>query len=380
MRVLVVTSMYPSKEAPGYAVYMAEQVRSLRAAGIDVDLFQFNPRRTRFNYAVSLPQLVRKLRSERYDVLHTHHTYTLILVDVARTVARSRVPLVLTNHEGEASDTTQRTRTWHPMSLLRNSLLLKKMVTRRADFPIFVSQRLSDVIYPHGEFEVIPCGVDVETFRRLDRAQCRDQLRLPLDAFLVFFPGNPKSMAKRIALADATYEVIRHRHPRALMLTGGNIPPESMPLHYNAADVVLQTSYYEGSPTVVKEALACEIPLVSTDVGDTQAVVQGVPYCFVCRDDPSELAGAVLRCEGQRATGGRDRLLDLGLSLEQTALKLIRVYHRVTNSQMGTLSRIETGHPGGPTPSPSVHRTDQTIGQLKCCSSAICASVRPILY
>jgi teichuronic acid biosynthesis glycosyltransferase TuaC len=340
VRVLFVTSMYPSQEAPGYAAYMAEQVRSLRAAGVDVDLFQFNPRRTRFNYAVSLPPLIRKLRSQRYDVLHTHHTYSLILVDVARTVARSRVPLVLTNHEGEASDTTRRTRTWHPTSLLRNSLLLKKLVIRRADFPIFVSQRLSDVIYPSGESAVIPCGVDMEKFRRLDRAQCRGRLHLPLDTFVIFFPANPKSREKRIALAEATYDVVRHRHPRTLMLTGGNIPPESMPLYYNAADVVLQTSFYEGSPTIVKEALACEIPLVSTDVGDTQAVVRGVPHCFICRDDPSELADSVLKCEDQRATGGRDRLLALGLSLEQTARKLIGVYQRVANRPMGTMLSV----------------------------------------
>lgn len=342
MRVLVVTSMYPSEEAPGYAAYMAEQVRSLRAAGVGVDLFEFNPRRTRLNYAWSLPRLIRKLRSERYDVIHTHHTYSMILVDVARAVARSRVPLVLTNHEGEASDPTRRTRTWHPTSLLRNSLLLKKLVTRRANFPIFVSQRLSDVIYPNGEFEIIPCGVDMEKFRPLDRAQCRGRLYLPLDAFVLFFPANPKSYEKRIALAEATYEAIRHRHPRALMLTGGNIPPESMPLYYNAADVVLQTSFYEGSPTVVKEALACEIPLVSTDVGDTQAVIQGVPRCSVCRDDPNELADAVLQCEGLRATGGRDRLLALGLSLEQTARKLIRVYQRITNSHAGVMLSVGT--------------------------------------
>ena len=343
MRVLVVTSMYPSKEAPGYAAYMAEQVRSLRAAGVDVDLFEFNPRRSRFNYAVSLPPLIRKLRSERYDVLHTHHTYSMILVDVARTVARSRVPLVLTNHEGEASDATRRTRTWHPTSLLRNSLLLKRLVTRRADFPIFVSQRLSDAIVQNREFEVIPCGVDMEKFRPLDRARCRGQLQIPMDAFVLFFPANPKSYEKRIALAQVTYGVVRRRHPKALMLTGGSIPPDTMPLYYNAADVVLQTSFYEGSPTVVKEALACEIPLVSTDVGDTQAVVHGVPHCFICLDDAGALADSVLACEGQRAAGGRDRLLALGLSLEQTAQKLIRVYERVTNGQTDTMVAVGTG-------------------------------------
>lgn len=340
MRVLFVTSMYPSAEAPGYAAYMAEQVRSLRDAGVDVDLFEFNPRRSRFNYAVSLPQIVRKLRSERYDVLHTHHTYSFVLVDVARAVARSRVPLVLTNHEGEASDTTRRTQTWHPTSLLRNSVLLKKLVIRRADFPIFVSQRLSDVICPHGEFEVIPCGVDMEKFRRLDRVECRSRLQLPVDTFVIFFPANPRSREKRIALAEATYEVVRRRHAKALMVTGGNIPPESMPLYYNAADVVLQSSFYEGSPTIVKEALACEVPLVSTDVGDTQVVVRGVPHCFICRDDPSELADAAHKCAGQRATGGRDRLLALGLSLEQTARKLIGVYQRVANRSMGTMLSV----------------------------------------
>jgi len=144
----------------------------------------------------------------------------------------------------------------------------------------------------------------------------------------MFFSPNPRFKLKRFDLADATYKIIRRHEPTAVLLTGGSIPHHAMPIYYNAADVVLQTSYYEGSPTIVKESLACEVPLVSTDVGDTRDLVRDVPYCVVSSDNPEEFARSVLACRGQRAIGGRMRLHERGLSLDQVAGRLIQVYHR----------------------------------------------------
>jgi len=127
-------------------------------------------------------------------------------------------------------------------------------------------------------------------------------------------------------LAREAYELVRRELPDALIVTGGSIHADTMPLYYNVGDVVLQTSLYEASPTVVKEALACEVPMVLTDVGDTREVVEGVPHYWVCPEDPRELANRIIEVNGHRPAGARDQLLKKGLSLEQVAQRVIQVY------------------------------------------------------
>ncbi len=327
MRVLVVTSIYLS----GHGNFVAEQVRSLRAAKIDVDVLFFDPRRSRLYYAWSLPRIFRSIASGRYDIVHTHHTYTMLIVEAARRLARSKVPVVLTNHESEALDITGRVRTWHPTSLLRHSLWLKRCAARYADFVVFVSRRLAEIISVDRPQDIIPCGVDMAKFRPLDQRVCRRLLGLPVEDPVVFFPPHPRNMRKRFELARQAYGFVQRMHPRALLLTGGSIDADAMPIYYNAADVMVQTSYCEASPTVVKEALACEVPVVSTDVGDTAEVVAGVSYCWICSEDPREISDRILDSVGRRAVGGRDHLLRKGLSLEQVAGKLIRTYELVLN-------------------------------------------------
>ncbi len=328
MRVLIVTSMYPT-ETSYTGIFVAEQVRSLRAARVNVDVLSFNVGKTRLNYVLSFPRLFRAIRANGYGLVHTHHTYSFLLVDLARRLARTRVPIVLTNHEGEVFNSESRARTWHPTSWFRHSLLLKRLAARRADFVIFVSQQLASAVSGSDRQAVIPCGIDLDKFKPLDRLQCRKILGLPPDHVVIFFPASPTAKGKWFALAKAAYEIVRKRFPGSLLLTGGSIPYDSMPVYYNAADVVLQSSFYEASPTVVKESLACEIPLVSTDSGDTREIVEGVSFCFVCGNDSRELAGRILECLGHRALNGRQRLLREGLSLEQVARKIIGVYERL---------------------------------------------------
>ena len=325
MRVLVVTNMYLS----GNGNWVAEQVASLRAIGLDVDVIFFDTQKTRLHYGLSFPRMVRAVAMGKHDILHTHHTYTLILVELARKLTGSRIPVVLTNHEPEAMDREGKTRTWHPTSHLRHSLRVKRFAARRADFVIYVSRQLSDALSVNGRQAIIPCGVDLERFKPLDQRQCRQQLGIPADKKVIFFPANPRNRRKRFELAQAAHGIVRNDLPSSLMLTGGGISADMMPLWYNAADVVLQTSFCEASPTVVKEALACEVPVISTDAGDTRDVVHGVPHCWVCSDDPRELATRILEASSHRAVGARKHLLEKELSLEQTGRRVMQVYQRV---------------------------------------------------
>ena len=325
MRVLIVTSLYQA----GNGNWVADQVRSLRDAGVDAGVVFFDTKRSRWNYVLSIPRIARALRSEQYDVVHTHHTYTLLDVLVAKGLARSRVPVVLTTHEGEVLDRDARARTWHPTSRLRNSIALKRYAARRADFVIFVNRQLASRLAFDGHQEVIPCGVDLDKFRPLDRGECRRRLGVPKDAIVIFFPASPKRRLKHFRLAQDALAIVRREFPDALMLTGGGIPSDQMPYYYNASDVMVQTSFFEASPTVVKEALGCEVPVVSTDVGDTREVINGIPCCVVCTEDPAEVALQLLAARGGRAVGAREHLIAQELDLPQVARRIIRIYEQV---------------------------------------------------
>ncbi len=325
MRVLVVTNLYLS----GHGNWVAEQVRSLRLAKVDVEVLFFNTRGARFNYPLNLPRIIRAIDSGRYDIIHTHGTYTTILVDVAKKWTRKSTPVVLTNHDSEILDTERRTRTWHPTSQLRHSLRMKRFASGRADFVIFVSRQLAAALAIDKPQDVIPCGVDLDKFQALDRRRCRKQLGLPTEGSVIFFPPDPANKRKRHELARRAYELVRRERPETLIVTGGGIAADAMPLYYNAANVMLQTSYCEASPTVVKEALACEVPVVSTDVGDTREIISGVPYCWVCSEDARELADRILEVNASRAVGAREHLARNGLGLNQVAQRVVRVYEQV---------------------------------------------------
>jgi len=313
----------------GNGNWVAEQVRSLRDLGVHVDIIFFDPKRTRFNYALSTPRVVQTLAAGRYDLVHTHHTYTLFGVLLAKRLSGVQAPVVLTNHEPEILDRQGRTRTWHPSSRLRHWLGPKRYAARRADFVIFVARRLVEVLGFTGRHAIIPCGVDLGKFHPMDRRVCRERLGLSDDGMVIFFPANPRVQRKRFPLAQEAVALVRRKVGNVVLLTGGGIDADEMPYYYNAADVVLQTSYCEASPTVVKEALACETPVVSTDAGDTREIIEGIESCALCPEDPRQLARHLVAAFGRRSRNARRRLLDLELDLCQVARRIFTVYEQV---------------------------------------------------
>jgi glycosyltransferase involved in cell wall biosynthesis len=118
------------------------------------------------------------------------------------------------------------------------------------------------------------------------------------------------------------------------------VPHEEVPIWLNASDVVLLTSLHEGSPNIIKEALACDLPVVSVDVGDVCERINGIEGCHIAMPDPDDIRVklGLVRARGRRIAG-RERMQ--ALSLEQTALYLGSFYHEVVEShrRQGIVSR-----------------------------------------
>jgi glycosyltransferase involved in cell wall biosynthesis len=195
------------------------------------------------------------------------------------------------------------------------------------DAAIVKSEEMRATI-PRSTAFVIPNGVDMELFRPIDRAAARRQLGLAPNRPYVAFVGDPARPEKDFALARAALERVTERLPEAELLVVHGQPVECVVLALNAADALVLTSYFEGSPNAVKEAMACNLPVVSVDVGDVRRVIGGTPGCHVCRraaDDLGDRLAEVLSV--RERTAGRAAIAHLSQSA--IARQVERVYDYV---------------------------------------------------
>lgn len=190
---------------------------------------------------------------------------------------------------------------------------------RHSDAVIAPSKAVSRALdTPHA---VVPFGVDTELFRPMDRSESRERLGWDADTRIVLFPYDPSREVKNYALAR---RVIERASVDAELRTVSGLAYEEMPYVMNASDALLLTSERESGPMVIKEAVACGLPVVSTDVGFARDVVEGVPGCTV-GNSSSELARGLERALATiERPGGRD-VID-GLGLERMADHLFTVY------------------------------------------------------
>jgi teichuronic acid biosynthesis glycosyltransferase TuaC len=328
MHVLIVTNNYPTPELPYSGIFVKQHVEALRKLGVQVDVFFTNGKRTRMAYLTELPNLARRLRSERYDVIHAKHSYCVFQLMFVRPFVGRKAPVVFTVGAGEAflPDGIR-----DPQADLLRRFTYSKRLTRwalqQSDCVVSVERRLPPLTGYQGPYEVITRGVNLEIFRPMSTDQCRKELGLPERQSIVFFPASPeKGFIKGF---DLVQQALSYLKQPIQLVTAGSIPPERMPHYMNAANVVVQASRFEAAPNVVKEAMACNRPMVCTDVGDVRELFGDVPGLFICARDPKDIAEKIeqaLNFDGP--IRGRERILELGLSLEQVAHRYLALYER----------------------------------------------------
>jgi glycosyltransferase involved in cell wall biosynthesis len=211
---------------------------------------------------------------------------------------------------------------------------------RRASQIICVSPGVREHIgYIKDRVHVLPCGVNIERFRPRPKEECRAKLGWKIDEKVVLFNSGSDPVRKRIDLAQAASSHAKQRVPNLrLHVFGGNTPNDEMPLYYNAADCLLVASDYEGSPMVVKEAMACNLPVVSVDVGDVVERLTGVTPSAIVARDPAALGDAIVDVINRNCrSNGREMMHDL--SEQAVARRIVSIYRQAvgieSNQQIG---------------------------------------------
>lgn len=331
MRVLVVTNMYPDERYPFFGTFVREHVDSVRKRGIDVEVFVTNARYGKDIYVRSLPRLRARMATGGHDLIHAQHTFSVLQVKTLQMVVPHRVPLLLTFHEGETfvPPTTENPAA-RGVKRLVYAHAPKRLALSFVDALVTVEERLPSLLKYEKPFDVIPPGVDIDLFKPMDTLESRRALGWEPRRQYVFFPASPsRSFLKGYDLFEACKEHLTAEDVE--FVTGGEIPHAEMPVYMNASDVVVQTSRYEASPMVVKEAMACNRPVVATPVGDVSKIMADLPGHFITTFDAARIAGDIRRaltCDG-RPTQGRRRIEGLGLSLTCAAEKYEEIYRRL---------------------------------------------------
>jgi len=174
--------------------------------------------------------------------------------------------------------------------------------------------------------EIIPNGVDFDRFKPLNQQDCKTKLNWDNNKKQILFAANPERQEKNYKLAEAAFDLLNNDNYELKELV--SVPNEQVPLYHNAADVVLLTSLWEGSPNVIKEAMACNTPIVSTDVGDVREVMRKTKGCYITTFEPENVAEKIeLALSFESKTQGSENIKNLDSRI--IAKKIIELYKSI---------------------------------------------------
>lgn len=317
-KVLFITTEWPTKEHPGHVPFLVQYADALRKQGVEVEVYHFHGRANPLNYLRAWFDVRKQPFWSEVELIHAHWGQSAFIT------LFSRKPLVITFHGSDLQGIVSR----HGKYNLKGKflVLLNRWMARKAKACIAVSERLKQLLPVDLErVEVIPMGIDLELLKPMDKVSCRQALGLDPHKRYLLFVSDPKRPEKRFSLAQQAVAAAKLQNAELLVVC--DQPYEKIPLYLNSGDLLLLTSSHEGSPVILKEALACNLRVVSVDVGDASEKLKNVAGCVVCKnDDPQNIAQAITQAlDYDKPIHGRDSVLDLSWDL--IAKRTIMVYN-----------------------------------------------------
>lgn len=302
------------------------QGESVEREGINVGYFPVGGKGI-FSYIRAVFRLRKFLSGRSYDCIHAHYG----LCGIVALLSRRKLPLVVSfmGDDMLGSRKIDGKVTLPSLFLVRINTIFS---ARFYDHTIVKSERMLHRRLNRQSVSVIPNGVDLDLFKPLDRSRAMQMTGWDPDLRHVVFVSDPSRSEKNYTLAMKGVEQTGRNDIRLHAVNG--LQHSMMPFVYNSADALLLTSFHEGSANAVKEAMACNCPVISTDTGDAAWVTGNTPGCSIIEADPLAVARGVELAIGFRLrsgeTNGRARIVSLALDSEAVAGRLAGIYLKVT--------------------------------------------------
>ncbi len=305
LKVLFVSSGNSGKES----IVIANQADSLRKAGLQVELFLIKGSGF-WGYLKNIIPLRKHSKKKPYDIIHAHYSFSGFVASLS--FAR---PLIVSLMGSDIHETIFRK---YKINFFRAFF--------GWDYTILKSDRM--IIRGGGKTAIIPNGVDLDKFFPMGKSQCIKKLGWDSSKINVLFVGDPARIEKNFLLTEKAIALLDNEFIE--LHTLGGVAHEKIPFLINASDFVILTSLWEGSPNVIKEAMVCNCPIVSTNVGDVKWLFGEEPGHYLADFTAEEVAKKVKEAiefsKNRGRTNGRARLKELGLDEESVSQRIIEVY------------------------------------------------------
>jgi teichuronic acid biosynthesis glycosyltransferase TuaC len=316
MKVLYVTNMYPVEDYIYFGIHVKEQIDSLSIDGLYVEVCFINGRDRKWNYFKSISDIHKRLKENKFDLIHVHYGLSALFLLFYQPL----IPVVLTLHSGELyrkkglfNHLAQRSIT---MAILKYT---NKIIVLNDDMLTLLDQYRQKLVK-------LPCGTDLNFFKEGKKSRPQNEL-------ILGFPGNKVRKEKNYKLFQ---EIIAElsKTLKIRVVEFHNFTRIEVLHNLQNVDVLVMTSLVEGSPQIIKEAMACNKPVVSTNVGDIADLLRDVKNCHVIngfKPEPffkpiQEILSLPMK---HRKSNGRQKLKQMELGLDQVAKSVLKVYKEI---------------------------------------------------
>lgn len=309
MRILIV-ARYKVGFYRNMMPFVLEQGEALGLIGNEVDYFLVEGKGLG-SYFRARSSLIKKIKDFRPDIIHAHYGLSGITAVLQKTV-----PVVTTFHNGE--------------TLSFSANILSSLFSLRASYMIYVAQHIYDLSYIKRKknYSIIPCGVNLDECVITDYHVAREELGFDNDKKYILFGGAFENLRKNYPLLKRGVDLLNRNDIVILEMKGLSRLEVSKLL--SACDLFALPTKSEGSPQALKEAMACNCPIVATDVADIKHLLGDLPGHYICTFDEENVAENVKKALSfQGRTEGRKRIVELELENEQVAQRLIKIYQGI---------------------------------------------------
>jgi teichuronic acid biosynthesis glycosyltransferase TuaC len=318
MKVLQITSNYPTTAYPVFGIFVKEQIESLQKAGVECDIYFSNGKENGGMKAhiASIFTVWKLIHKNHYDVIHCHHSISGLILLLSGGAFTHKC---VVSYQSDPNREFGGKWLFHLLYLSFNKIIIKNT----SEY-----QREKKVVY-------LPNGTNSSFFKPMDKSQCRKELGWDVNKhYVLYMDSNAGTRTvKRHDRYEEVLKILNKEFGDVVSVELTNTPRERIPIFMNACDLHLMTSDFEGSPNSVKECLCCNTPVVSTDVGNVRDMMGDIPGCYVTKEkNASELAECASKVfRSKEPFNGRELFLAKGYGIENVAEKLKNVYQSILN-------------------------------------------------